>query len=654
MPNNLSQFWQELKRRRIHRMLAIYAGSSYVIFEASTLIFPRWGLPDWTIDMVLYLLILGAIITFVLSWIYDLTPDGVQKTKPASEIPHGEVPTTTNGWKIASYISVVVIVVLIILNIIPRTGKKEILDKSIAVLPFINDSQDLENEHFINGIMEELLINLQTIKELRVPGRTSTEQYRNNPKPIPEIATEMNVAYVVEGSGQRFGDIIRLRVQLVEGATDRHIWADSYDEVINGPEDIFRIQSEIAQAIAVELQALITPHEKQLIEIVPTTNLTALDYYQEARDNYWEYYLHGDSKVLQRAEYLYYKALDTDPTFAQAYNGLARIYWQKHGREEYLSESYLDSLLILTDIALSYNQNISETYVIRGRYYGEINNFEQAISEYNKALQLNPNEWMAYRGKAILYANIDNFQKIQNLHKAINLNRGKELSSLIFALSETYYANGFEKQGKKYAEQYLELTGDSVTYYNLSVLVPSSENEERIVYLKRAYELDSSNLSRINDLANEYSFHGYYDSSFKYFKKYLAMGGSYASHRIAYTFWKNGFKEEANYFFDQFIEFSKGEIEMGRRWASTYYPYYDMAGVYAFRGDIDKALENLRLFNRNKDLIPFWFVNTIKKDPLFNGIRDNSEFQAIVKDIEAKYQADHERIRQWLEENDML
>ena len=125
--NKLSQFWQELKRRRVHRILAIYAGSAYVAFEASTLIFPRWGLPDWTIDMVLYLLILGAIVTFVVSWIYDVTPDGIQKTKPVSEAQEGEVPATPNGWKIASYISIMVIVGLIILNVIPRSGKREVV-----------------------------------------------------------------------------------------------------------------------------------------------------------------------------------------------------------------------------------------------------------------------------------------------------------------------------------------------------------------------------------------------------------------------------------------------------------------------------------------------------------------------------------------------
>jgi len=204
---------------------------------------------------------------------------------------------------------------LIVLSIIPRTSKKEILDKSIAVLPFINDSQDQENEYFINGIIEDLLINLQSIKDLRVPGRTSTERYRNNQKSIPEIAEEMNVRYIVEGSSQRYGNKIRLRVQLVEGASDKHIWADSYDEVINGPEDIFRIQSQIAKSIAAELQAVITPEVEKRIESVPTSNLEAYEHYQRGREELWKYtstILRTELQYLENAEVFYRTALSSD------------------------------------------------------------------------------------------------------------------------------------------------------------------------------------------------------------------------------------------------------------------------------------------------------------------------------------------------------
>ena len=298
-PNKLSQFWQELKRRKVTRTITVYAAAAFVILELLSIIIDPLQLPDWTLQFAIVFLCISFIIAVILSWIYDVHPEGgIVKTEPADKVKAEDIPKSSNSWKIASYISFIVIVGLIVLNIIPRANsKKEILDKSIAILPFINDSQDKDNEHLINGIMEDLLINLQSIKELRVPGRTSVEQYRNNLKPIPEIASELNVAYIVEGSGQRYGNKIRLRVQLVEGATDKHLWADSYDEEIKGAEDIFRIQSQIAESIAAELEAIITPEEKQLIEKIPTTNLTAHDFYQRGREEYMHYWLDNDNRT---------------------------------------------------------------------------------------------------------------------------------------------------------------------------------------------------------------------------------------------------------------------------------------------------------------------------------------------------------------------
>ena len=153
-------------------------------------------------------------------------------------------------------------------------------------LPFKNDSPDQERMYFINGTMEAILDNLCKIEDLRVPGRTSVEQYRDNPKPIPTVAEELDVSYILEGSGHRDGNNVRLIIQLLDGRKDQHLWSKTYDSDI---EEIFSMQSEIAQLVAAEIEAFITPEEKQLIEKVPTANLTALDFYQRGNEERRKY-----------------------------------------------------------------------------------------------------------------------------------------------------------------------------------------------------------------------------------------------------------------------------------------------------------------------------------------------------------------------------
>lgn len=247
---------------------------------------------------------------------------------------------------------------MIILGIlfIPKLFKpSEDLEKSIAVLPFRNDSPDQERMYFINGTMEAILDNLCKIKDLRVPGRTSVEQYRDNPPPIPTIAKELDVNYILEGSGHRDGNNVRLFVQLLDGRKDKHLWSKTYDADI---EDISPMQSEIAQLVASEIEAIITPEEKQLITKIPTTNLTAYDYYQQGMEA-------GNKGDNGRAEKLYHKALENDSTFAIAYVKLGWIFWDRHYWETYFTKNFLDSSLLMANIALSHDNQLAEAYTLK-------------------------------------------------------------------------------------------------------------------------------------------------------------------------------------------------------------------------------------------------------------------------------------------------
>ena len=196
------------------------------------------------------------------------------------------------------------------------------LEKSVAILPFKNDSRDEENTYFINGLMEEILNNLQKIKDLRVISRTSVEQYRNQTKPIPEIAKELGVNYIVEGSGQKYGNAFRLRAQLIMAAKETHLWGESYQKKINEVEDIFNIQSQIAESIAKELKAIITPLEKGLIEKIPTKQLEAYDAFLKGQF-YWRRLTKNDFDAAMKYFEL---AKEKDPDYALAYAGICDVW----------------------------------------------------------------------------------------------------------------------------------------------------------------------------------------------------------------------------------------------------------------------------------------------------------------------------------------
>jgi TolB-like protein/Tfp pilus assembly protein PilF len=406
------------------------------------------------------------------------------------------------------------------------------LEKSIAVLPFRNDTPNDSTTYFLNGVMEEILNNLQKIKDFsKVLSRNSVEQFRNNTtKSTPEIAKKLRVNYIVEGSGQKYGNKFVLRVQLIVANNEKHLWGKSYEQEIHETSDLINIQSQIAQSIAAELKATMTPEEKQLIEKTPTKNLTALDFYLRGREEYTKYWINKNNTgvlqkdVLQKAEDLYRKAVKYDSTYAQAYTGLARVYWDKnYGKEkEYFSENFMDSVLILTNHALSFDNQLSEAHTLRGTYYSEIGKPEQAIEEFDKAIQLNSNDWMAYLGKGTLYYSYNDLVKcIDNYQKAASINRGQELTTLQWKIGAVYFDAGFPEKSKYYYQEELKLDGDSSNYYwNLAIDELFLENfNKSIEFGLKGYAIDSTRNGILYMIGFCYSWLGKYEESLKYYKK---------------------------------------------------------------------------------------------------------------------------------------
>jgi TolB-like protein len=643
MPNKLSQFWQELKRRKVVRVITVYAAAAFVILELIDIVSPSLRLPEWTMNFIIVLLCVGFIITVIFSWVYDIHPEGrIVKTEPVDKIKTEEKPASSKSWRITSYVSFVVIVVLIVLNIIPRSSRSEeiaILDKSIAVLPFRNDSPDQENEYFINGTMESILNNLCKIEDLRVVSRSTVEQYRDTVVYIPDVAKKMMVSYVLEGSMQKYGNRIRLNIQLIDH-NDTHLWSEQYDREIDQVEDQLDLQSEIAQLVAREINVTITPEEKQLIEKIPTSNLTAYDLYQRGQEELRKYFSGDrDQGTLEKVEELYKKALSYDSSFAEAYAGLARVYIVKRRWSDYFAESYLDSAMKLADIALSHDKTLSEAYRVKGLYYFHRGDFESAKREFDTGITYNPNDWKLYYENASRFGRDEAVKILENAYKAASLHRGPELVDILGQIAFAYYASGFYDLAKETVEKVAEL-GDSVAYYNILGDIERDKHN----YLKAIeffLNLHRNDTTYFIALASTYMRAGQKEESLKIYKKYLVWCETtgaipiWNSHRIGYAYWINGYKEEGDYYLNKLIEYSTREIQLERGRAEELFVYYDLAGVYAFYGETEKALEYLRIFNRKK-IIQSWFVDLIKSDPLLDNIRDEPEFQQIVHDVEAK------------------
>ena len=647
-------------------IIIVGVGAASLILGLVDNVSPLSRLPEWTTILIIVLLSAVFIISVFLSWTYDLYPEKViVKTKPANKVKTREEHPLSNRWKIASYISFIAIVALVVLNTLAR---EETFDKSIAVLPFHNDSPDHDNEHILNGYRTSVLDNLSKIKDLVVV-YSSADQYRNTDKSVSEIAEEMNVGYLLYARGQIYGNNIRLTVQLMN-ADGKILWSKPYNRKITKVEDVISLQSEIAHLAAKEIDAIITPQERQLIEKVPTTSLIAYDYFQRGREQYIHYALdhdirfsfdYDDRAVLERAEKLYYEALKYDQTYALAYVGLGNIYQKKNYSDEFLSDHFLDSSLVLANKALFYDDQLTEAYVLRGNYYRYVGQLEEALEDFDKAISLNPNHWEAYYGKAELFVYDDVIKVLYNAHKSASFNQGPFLPNLFIVVSGCYRSAGFKQKSLYYLDEAIKLNNDSVFYYNqlAHFEVEDGDYNKALDYSIKAFNIDSNNVNVLQSLGRIYERNKQFEESLKYYKKWIERLNFLGEiddndmHRIGYAYWVNGYEEEAKFYFNKQLEYCNRLIELGTPYAKELYYNYDLAAVFAFRGDKERAYENLKIFNQ-RETMPLWLNVLINYDPLFDKIRDEPEFQQILRDVEAKYQAEHERVREWLEENDML
>lgn len=395
----MRKFLAELKRRKVYRVALSYAVIAWLLIQIDTQVFPFFT-PTWVVKLIIVLVTLGFPVALVLSWIFDFTPQGIIRTSDEPQFAPASIP-----------------------------------DKSIAVLPFENLSDDQQNTYLADGIQDDILSNLAKIADLKVISRTSVRQYRGVKRNLREIGTALGVAHILEGTVRRAGNRLRINAQLINARTDAHVWADTFDREIT---DLFVLQSDLAAQIASELRANLSPEEKASMQMHPTANLDAYDLYLRARDLFrWSG--SGDPRENgEKALRLLEEALARDPKFALAHALASRfhgeLYWFGYERtRERLAKARAEA-----ETALKLRPELGDARLALAYYYyfgGR--QYDLALREFDVARQATPNDAEIWDGIGAVERRRGRWdQAIAYFERAWQLDPRN--ASVIWNLGETY------------------------------------------------------------------------------------------------------------------------------------------------------------------------------------------------------------------------
>jgi TolB-like protein/Flp pilus assembly protein TadD len=391
-------FLTELKRRKVYRVAVAYAIVAWLLIQAASILFPTFEAPPWVMKVFVTAVILGFPVALILAWAFELTPEGIRRAEEAA--PRESKPSKAGRKWTAIIVAAAVLAAALLAFQFSRTRRSATaelpkqtaptaasMDKSVAVLPFENLSSDKENAFFAQGIQDEIITTLSRISGLRVISRTSTAHYSSAPENLPEIARQLRVSNVLEGSVQKAGDRVHINVQLIQADNDAHLWAQSYDRQLT---DIFGVEGEVAKSIADSLQATLSPQEKARVETKPTTNADAYVLYLRARD----YQTRPDNLLqdFRSAINLYDQAIKLDPKFALAHARLSAtasfVYHFYEPTETWKQKADAEALE-----SLRLQPNLGEGHLALALYHYYIEgDYDAALRELNLAAQALPND----------------------------------------------------------------------------------------------------------------------------------------------------------------------------------------------------------------------------------------------------------------------
>src|SRR5882724_11492465 len=434
----MTGFFEELQRRKVYRVAAAYIIAAGFVIQIGSAVFPAWELPNWTLRLVVVLLLAGFPIALILAWAYDVTPQGIRAT-----------PTTSAPGAHRRRNLIMLIVTGVVVSaaagffLLPRASARKI-DKSIAVLPFENLSDEKENAYFADGMQDDIMTNLSKIGDLKVISRTSVTSYRGTgARNAREIGKTLGVATLLEGSVRRIGNRVRVNVQLINADTDEHIWAEDYDRDLT---DVFAIQTDLAQKIVSTLRAKLSPSEKARLDRRPTENPDAYLLFIQA-----EQYANGPnmfSDDSRKAEQLLEQAIKLDPNFAAAFACLSTVEsWAYHTFDP--TPARRERARVAADQALRLQPDLPEGHLALGfcYYYGD-RDYGRALAEFEIAKRGLPNEAQAFMAIGAIQRRQGKWsESTTNFEKSVALDP-KNVGSL-YNLGFSYLAQGnFETADK--------------------------------------------------------------------------------------------------------------------------------------------------------------------------------------------------------------
>ena len=579
---NPKNFLTELKRRNVYKVAIAYGVVAWLLMQVASQIFPFFEIPNWAVRLVVLLLVIGFPVAMILAWAFELTPEGLKRTEVADELPRKS--EQKRAW---IYVVIIAGAVAAGLFFFGRyTSSKrgaQMSEKSIAVLPFENRSEDKANAYFAEGVQDEILTRLSKIADLKVTSHTSTQHYKSVPENLAEIAKQLGVAHILEGSVQKSGDAVRVNVQLIKAANNSHVWAETFDRKLT---DIFSVESDVAKAIADQLRAHITRQEEQVIAAKPTKNIEAYDAYLRGR-YFWN---KRTSDGIKHAIEHFQQSIERDPDFALGHAGLADSYIAltfynfaaPHETMPKAKESAIKALALDNTLA---EAHASLAHILMNYDW----NWSAAEKEFKRSIELKPDYATAREWYAIHYLTATGRleEAVQEMKKALEL----EPASLVM--------NTFMGATLYYAGRY----------------------DEAIDQCRRTIEMDPNFAVAHWHLGLAYEQKQALDAATEEFKKAISLSGGSPLMKAALVraYAKAQKKHEANEMLNELNEPSKQQ----------YVSAYEVATIYVALGNNEQAFQLLEQAYAEHS----FHLVYLNVSPQFKPVRSDRRFQDLVQRI---------------------